>query len=112
MKTLQNNFTTPEQSGRLLELGVPADSADCYHNNFAGKPMPITFGTLFSDPRHQFDKNTLPCWTVGRLIEIFFKSSKYTYVLLYPQFNQIDFLMSLFEEKTKKHKLDFSKLEE
>ena len=30
MKQLQNNFTTPEQSKRLLELGVPADSADCY----------------------------------------------------------------------------------
>lgn len=29
MSKLQNNFTTPEQSKRLLELGVPADSADC-----------------------------------------------------------------------------------
>ena len=28
MKNLQNNFTTPEQSKRLLEFGVPADSAD------------------------------------------------------------------------------------
>ena len=32
MKTLQNNFTTPEQSKRLLELGVPADSADIYYH--------------------------------------------------------------------------------
>ena len=31
MKKLQCNFTTPEQSKRLLELGVPADSADCFH---------------------------------------------------------------------------------
>lgn len=29
IKKLQNNFTTPEQSKRLLKLGVPADSADC-----------------------------------------------------------------------------------
>ena len=28
MKQLQNNFTTPEQSKRLLELGVHEDSAD------------------------------------------------------------------------------------
>ena len=28
IKKLQNNFTTPEQSKRLLELSVPADSAD------------------------------------------------------------------------------------
>ena len=30
MKTLQNNFTTPEQSKKLLELGVPIDSADMF----------------------------------------------------------------------------------
>ena len=34
MKQLQNNFTTPEQSKRLLELGVPANSADCYLTKF------------------------------------------------------------------------------
>lgn len=73
MKKLQNNFTTPEQSERLLELGVPADSADCYHNDIAGKPFLIPYGTLFSDARHQFSKNTLPCWSVGRLMEIFDK---------------------------------------
>ena len=33
---LQNNFTTPEQSKRLLELGVPADSADCYIYTYDG----------------------------------------------------------------------------
>lgn len=35
MKKLQNNFTTPEQSKRLLELDVPADSADCYFDEFS-----------------------------------------------------------------------------
>lgn len=29
MGKLQNNFTTPEQSKKLLELGVSVDSADC-----------------------------------------------------------------------------------
>ena len=71
MKKLQSNFTTVEQSKRLLELGVPADSADCYHNRIAGKPMPISMENfLFSDPHLQLDKVTLPCWSVGRLIEI------------------------------------------
>ena len=31
MKTLQNNYTTPEQSKQLLKLGVPTDSADCFY---------------------------------------------------------------------------------
>lgn len=31
---LQRNFTTPEQSKHLLDLGLPEDSADCYfHEN-------------------------------------------------------------------------------
>ena len=76
MKKLQNHFTTPEQSKRLLELGVPAESADTTitghvhydhsthtnHNywahtmiNFKGKPDMECY---------------LPCWSVGRLIEI------------------------------------------
>lgn len=70
MNTLNHNYTTPEQSKHLLELGIPLDSADCYHNNIANKPFLIPVGTVFSDPRHQLDRNTLPCWSVGRLIEI------------------------------------------
>ena len=35
IKKLQNNFTTLEQSKRLLELGVPADSADMYYKQYS-----------------------------------------------------------------------------
>ena len=76
MKQLQNNFTTPEQSKRLLELGVPADSADCYHDlslNRRGMlaingvySLDVPYNHFFSDGKHRF----LPCWSVGRLIEI------------------------------------------
>ena len=68
MKTLQNNFTTPEQSKRLLELGVPADSADCfYHKN--GKWISIfQMEDKISDFPARFERT--PCWSVGRLIEI------------------------------------------
>ncbi len=34
MKKLQSNFTTPEQSKRLLEMGVPTDSADFYMDKY------------------------------------------------------------------------------
>lgn len=79
MKKLQNNFTTPEQSKRLLELGVPADSADCYYEAVYGKnydksgccagwrakPIVITF----SIPDWS-NHSECPCWSVGRLMEI------------------------------------------
>ena len=71
MKTLQNNFTTPEQSKRLLELGVPADSADCYINTNGN-----TINVIPEDsPKYSEYCGSLtylvPCWSAGRLIEIF-----------------------------------------
>ena len=70
MKQLQNNFTTPEQSDRLLELGVPANSADCYRTNKYERRIrqyaPETSSDFFTNHPHQ-----TPCWSVGRLIEIY-----------------------------------------
>lgn len=78
MKTLQSNFTTPEQSKRLLELGVPADSADCYMLVYApeyeGIPRPFfLFPKTYEyikDFNARYGDKTMPCWSVGRLIEI------------------------------------------
>jgi hypothetical protein len=77
MKTLQNNFTTPEQSKRLLELGVPADSADCYYDVlydndgyfWRNENHPTI---VINDYEYDTDGNEfiLPCWSVGRMIEI------------------------------------------
>ena len=79
MKQLQNNFTTPEQSKWLLELGVPADSADCYFfidgNKYDGVPRPFfLFPKTYEyiqDINSSYGDKILPCWSVGRLIEIY-----------------------------------------
>ena len=73
MTELYNNFTTPEQSKKLLELGVPAWSADCYYlwdetvpkwlNGYKSKRDTKT--TLFED------EHIVPCGTTGRLMEIY-----------------------------------------
>ena len=116
MKTLQNNFTTPEQSKRLLELGVPADSADCYlqYDNFQDFYRMQLFeeGYEKSSQMHMH-KNDLPCWSVGRLIEILSKcmpSEIYT-----PKFRcDTDVMKEVLDaiELELKYGLDFSKLEE
>ena len=73
MKNLQNNFTTQAQSKRLLELGVPADSADFYYDKDEVEideiihPYILPFNRKFSNYNDMF---YLPCWTVGRLMEI------------------------------------------
>lgn len=75
MKKLQCNFTTIEQSKRLLELGVPAWTADCFYplnlsGNLSGDtPIIILFNLDVKEI--VWDKiYAIPCWSVGRLIEI------------------------------------------
>ena len=78
IKKLQYNFTTLEQSKRLLELGVPADSADCYLN---GNSIIMLNGKTFQENYNEdLDlarlhlmeyPHYLPCWSVGRLMEIY-----------------------------------------
>lgn len=80
MKTLQSNFTTPEQSKRLLELGVPADSADCYWTEFPlyegkfhgyeHKPQWLFDDESFSKLQSYCKTRILPCWSVGQLMRI------------------------------------------
>ena len=69
MKTLQNNFTTTEQSKRLLELGVPRWSADEYRDQKGYRHS--LDGILDVELFFQNFPDYLPCWSVGRLIEIF-----------------------------------------
>lgn len=92
IKKLQINYTTSEQSKRLLELGVPEDSADCLFY-VKDKCAPIEIIPIGNrEPPHTFSSFTegyndifypdnpslfkwdnvdiLPCWSVGRLIEI------------------------------------------
>ncbi len=75
MKLFQSNFTTPEQSRRLLELGLPADSADMYYSKLHsfddyGEPCIIGENATFSSISEHYRFDYLPCWSVGRLIEI------------------------------------------
>ena len=75
MKKLQNHFTTPEQSKRLLELGVPADSADCYLLRTFTKGDTFIVEVLHDELYSKKDKFTnmleyLPCWSVGQLIKM------------------------------------------
>lgn len=115
MKKLQNNFTTPEQSKRLLELGVPANSADCYLDVTNGRRGMLAINGIYGmdvpnilceDGSQRF----IPCWSVGRLIEIAFICfvCKVSAIIFWWMGSPMDNILYEFEN----NKMDFSKLEE
>ena len=73
MIQFQNDYTTAEDSRRLLAAGLPEDSADCYLEDctYRVKVIPTekrdTYSTL---KRRVGDVMFVPCWSVGRLLEI------------------------------------------
>lgn len=121
MKQLQSNFTTPEQSKRLLELGVPADSADCYNTTkHTGK---IRDGETYKDVL-QMSKwrnengnhiEMYPCWSVGRLIEIYLlcaELKKPQMIFIKEDVLMMDRMINELCYMAESERLDLSKLEE
>lgn len=114
MKTLQSNFTTPEQSKRLLELGLPSWTADCYFRlDLYSYKTEMCF-TKEDNILHHYT----PCWSVGRLIEIAKICSKSRYALrglfLFLDECEADECMSQVMDYFEicNYQFDFSKLEE
>lgn len=72
MKEFQKDGTTPEQSKLLLELGIPADSAnysrfrdDFYPEVLHSKYSEYMAKLIFTEPEEY-----TPCWSALRLMEI------------------------------------------
>lgn len=109
---LQNNYTTVEQSKMLLELleiGLPANSADCYYDqyqilNFRNE---LDYGYDFFGLNFRF----IPCWSVGRLIEILNICCSYRHYLPV-DYCTVKYIVSIIKNEIEMNRIDFSKLEE
>lgn len=120
MKKLQNNFTTPEQSKRLLELGVPAWTADCYYYEEGGiskecAPNVVPLGEVWTDESKETMFSSyvdVPCWSVCRLIEIRDICAKYRITHADFMGNYIENIIMSFYAIHATNGFDFSKLEE
>lgn len=112
IKKLQNNYTTLKQSKRLLELGLPADSADCYYDSW----KQIQLRQLADLHNDFFDvyKHYTPCWSVGQLMEIFELCNLYELHKFATRDWSVNIkkLMRDYEVAAEENMLDFSKLEE
>lgn len=111
MKQLNSNFTTPEQSRQLLDLGLPADSADI------GRVDDIMHGgiEILTIPYTQWCKGyeniSTPCWSVGRLIEIWQLCIGSDYII-YNDDNLTETLIDNIAGAIANNYMDFSILED
>ena len=60
---MNNNYTTKEQSDRLINAGIPVSSADCYY-------LDLGLNEYSDRPYWGVSTDGIPCWSVGRLFEI------------------------------------------
>ena len=104
-----------------MELGVPADSADCYLLRTRTKGDTFIVEVLHDELYSRHDKFTnlleyLPCWSVGRLMEIFdicktCRTDCYRDWVEYTACDDyVEFIIGVFDFWNST--LDFSKLEE
>ena len=115
MKKLQNDFTTIEQSDKLIALGLSEGSADCYHGACGGHPDYVYVRQsdfdLEDDAIFRLNTNLTPCWSAGRLINIFecCTGVKYNHN---SDMSLIDDIFSKMQSFINANIFDFSKLEE
>jgi hypothetical protein len=107
MSKLQNDFTTKQQSEKLLALGMPRLSANFYYDD-------ENEIQIVRDPEFELQsKGYFPCWSVGLLMKIFA-------ICFDPDFIEFDifadgttFLQQMIDKfETCIDAMDFSKLEE
>ena len=67
-----NNYTSIEQSKKLVELGLNPDTADmCYLSQTPqGEPIFFERPAVQGGDTEQYYKTSLPCWSVGALLEV------------------------------------------
>jgi hypothetical protein len=123
MKQLQRHFTTQEQSKKLLEIGLPADTADCFYINDGYTPN-VRDELYERNTGHKFpfsEEGFTPCWSVGRLMEIIDICDTLDTSEEYPTTKQVmdkrkmsyvEYMVGTIENMTKLREVDFSKLEE
>lgn len=131
MAKLQINYTNVLQSIRLLKMGVPAWSADCTQEKEQGgsfwqhKWIKHEWNNDYNAKDYQKfldrEKDTLPCWSVGRLIEIMAICYKWDFLScasfrIYATdiigHNLINQLINDLSLEISRGKIDFSKLED
>ena len=104
---LPSNYTTKEQSERLMEvLHIPASTADLVYvkTDMGGHLL------LFPEDMIDGDYVEYPVWSLGRIVDIILTCIEIDHICVYRGENHIDDLLHFIEYSQVGHTFDFSKL--
>ena len=68
-----NNYTTIEQSKKLIELGLDPKTADMYYEQEIGRKTDVKVGKSLAIEQNLFSFRNgyeIPCWSLGALIDL------------------------------------------
>ena len=77
MEKLQSNYTTQEISKKLMLMGLPDWTADCFYDRFGYKQIRDSLNELKNDffenagELNIYHEGAIPCWSAGRLLELY-----------------------------------------
>ena len=111
---LQHNYTTVEQSKRLIEAGLPAETADCCLERVEGTKDDRMVTVTEWEENYDFyqEEDMFPCWSYGRLIELMEAYSADD--IAKPQFfigyndHMVEDIVDWFERVNERQDCDFS----
>ncbi len=106
---IYDNYTTEEQVDIILNLGIPIDTADCYIDANGNRYVRSqNEGELDTDFFTREDIGYTPCWSAGRLIEIYCTITH----LMFPQLSSPYIVKDIIGQIKHQSKYnDFSKIE-
>lgn len=100
----EKNYTTPEQSERLLNIGIPSSTADCFYSKGNGnwhRPRFITednIGISFLQLGQEGEAVYYPCWSTAQLENLWDKIGNGSQnVTAKKGTSKIELLVKLFE---------------
>lgn len=107
MQHIYENYTTEEHVDTILSLGIPIDTADCYIDA-CGNRYIRSQNEGEQDDTFFNEFGYTPCWSAGRLVEIYCTATH----LMFPKLStpyMIKDIIGIIKQESKY--TDFSKLE-
>ena len=110
-KKLETHYTSKEQSEKLLEIGLPANSADLYADENGVIHLINDYNMFREEFFEHYGKYNgyRPVWTDGRLIEIYCLVTRLTFHELDGIHTTEDIMAEILNKA--KQGADFSKIE-